>query len=115
MNTLHKCRAAFCVFIATAFCCPLGKAASNDPVPIPPRTILTNTPQTTFRNRSVQPPNPASIVLPQSPEATTNFLAWSNATDYAADTHGAVGTNARFHTGTRTRWRATIQRGFIEL
>src|SRR5262245_41536027 len=92
MHTSCRCLAAVCIFIAPFV--PLAGAATNDPVQIPPRSILTNAPQNPFRNRALQPPAPGTVVLPQSPQAATNFVAWHSLTGNAADSHGAVGTDS---------------------
>src|SRR5213594_4824652 len=73
-------------------------AQTNYPVPIGPRTVITNGPPTYFRNRSFVPSSPVSSSLGSSPTESTNFIAYQPATNefslvYTPDTHGAVGTS----------------------
>src|SRR5438477_3214333 len=77
----------------------IAHAQTNPPVPIGPRTVLTDSSPEYFRDRSVQPSSPVGGSLGLSPEALTNFSALVADTpepgDVALtpDTFGAVGTN----------------------
>src|SRR5205823_5372220 len=95
-NSFRLLRASFVIISASQCQIQVNLAQTNLAPPIGPRTILTNSAPTYFRDRSPQPISLTDTSLGPSPSAGTNFLAViptlspGHDSVYPPDTFGAL-------------------------